>query len=175
MKVATKELKLYKNNPRTISDYAFKKLVKSIKEFPEMLEARPIVVNKEMFILGGNMRFKACLEAGITEVPVIITDFTEAQQSEFVIKDNVSGGDWDWDILANEWNTVKLGEWGLDLPIYSDYDEEPGSKEAEEQITKGKSYKVWITITEDNLDKAQGLLELIDKLKEKNIIQAILK
>lgn len=168
-------LKLYPENPRTISDYAFKKLVKSIKDFPEMLEARPIVVNKELFILGGNMRFKACLEAGLTEVPIIVTDFTEAQEKEFIIKDNISGGEWDWDILANEWNTVKLAKWGLDLPIYSDYEEAPASEEAEEQIKIGKEYKIWITIKEDNLDKAQGLLELIDKLKDSRIIQATLK
>jgi ParB-like chromosome segregation protein Spo0J len=84
-----------------------------------MLKIRPIVVNKEMIILGGNMRFKACKEAGLKEVPIIITDLTKEQQKEFLIKDNVSGGEWDWDILANEWNTDDLQDWGLDLPVFN--------------------------------------------------------
>jgi len=139
-----------------------------------MLEARPIVVNKEMYILGGNMRFMACMELGLTEVPIILTDFTEEKQKEFLIKDNVSGGDWDWDVIANEWATENLGDWGLELPIYFDYDDSKEDKE-EKDTVKGKDYKVWITIKEADLDKAQGLLELIDKLKDKNIIQATLK
>lgn len=106
------------NNPRLIKDDKFKKLVQSIKDFPEMLNIRPIVVNKQMVVLGGNMRLKACIEAGVKEVPVIITDLTEDQQREFIIKDNVSGGEWDWDLLANEWDTDKLTEWGLDLPEF---------------------------------------------------------
>lgn len=111
------EIKVNPNNPRLIKDEKFKKLVKSIKDFPEMLNIRPIVVNKDMIILGGNMRYKACKEAGLKEMPVIITDLTEEQQREFLIKDNTSGGEWDWGILANEWDTNQLEEWGLDLPI----------------------------------------------------------
>jgi site-specific DNA-methyltransferase (adenine-specific) len=115
--VKISEVKVNPNNPRLIKDDKFKKLVQSVKDFPEMLNIRPIVVNKDMVILGGNMRFKACKEAGLKEVPVIITDLTEEQQKEFLIKDNVSGGEWDWDILANEWDTEQLEEWGLDLPV----------------------------------------------------------
>ena len=115
------EVKVNPNNPRLIKDDKFKKLVQSVKDFPEMLNIRPIVVNKDMIILGGNMRFKACKEAGLKEVPIIITDLTEEQQKEFLIKDNVSGGEWDWDILANEWNADDLKDWGLDLPL--DYNE----------------------------------------------------
>ena len=111
------EVKVNPNNPRLIKDDKFKKLVQSVKDFPEMLNIRPIVVNKDMIILGGNMRFKACKEAGLKEVPIIITDLTEEQQKEFLIKDNVSGGEWDWDILANEWNADDLKDWGLDLPL----------------------------------------------------------
>lgn len=113
------EVKVNPNNPRLIKDDKFKKLVQSIKDFPEMLDIRPIVVNQDMIILGGNMRYKACKEAGLKEVPVIITDLTEEQQREFLIKDNVSGGEWDWDILANEWNSDQLVEWGLDLPSFN--------------------------------------------------------
>ena len=112
------DVKLNPNNPRLIKDDKFKKLVQSIKDFPEMLNIRPIVVNKDMIILGGNMRFRACKEAGIKEIPVIITDLSEDKQREFLIKDNTSGGEWDWDMLANEWDVEELQEWGLDLPSF---------------------------------------------------------
>ena len=112
------EVKLNPNNPRLIKDDKFKKLVQSIKDFPEMLSIRPIVVNKDMIILGGNMRFRACKEAGITEIPVIVTNLSEDKQREFLIKDNTSGGEWDWDMLANEWNQEQLEAWGLDLPVF---------------------------------------------------------
>ena len=105
------------NNPRLIKDDKFKKLVQSIKDFPEMLDIRPIVVNKDMVILGGNMRYKACKEAGVKEIPVIITDLSDEKQKEFLIKDNTAGGEWDWDIIANEWDIEQLTEWGLDVPI----------------------------------------------------------
>jgi hypothetical protein len=110
--------------------------VNSIKEFPEMLDLRPIVVNKDMVILGGNMRFRACKEAGYNEVPVVVADnITKEQEREFIIKDNISGGDWDWEILANEWNETELDGWGLDIP----YQQE----ETEEQI----SYNILIECT----------------------------
>ena len=109
-------VKLNPNNPRIIKDDKFKKLVQSIKDFPEMLNIRPIVVNKDMIILGGNMRYKACKEAGLKEVPIIITDLSEEKQREFLIKDNTSGGEWDWEVLANEWDVQELENWGLDVP-----------------------------------------------------------
>lgn len=104
------------NNPRYIKDEAFKKLVNSIKEFPQMLEIRPIVVNEEMVTLGGNMRLRACKEAGLKEVPVIVVKgLSEKAQREFIIKDNVGYGEWDWEMLANEWDVDELGEWGLEV------------------------------------------------------------
>lgn len=104
------------NNPRFIKDYKFKKLVKSIQDFPEMLKLRPIVVNKDMVVLGGNMRLKACKEAGLKEVYILKADeLTERQQREFIVKDNVGFGEWDWDILANEWDNTQLKEWGMDV------------------------------------------------------------
>ena len=118
-KIKISEIKLNPNNPRLIKDDKFKKLVKSIQEFPEMLDIRPIVVNSDMIILGGNMRFKACKEAGLKEIPVIIADnLTEEQQREFLIKDNTSGGEWDFEMLANEWDVEQLEEWGLDIPSF---------------------------------------------------------
>lgn len=110
------EIKPNPDNPRVIKDDAFKKLVQSIKEFPEMIEAREIVVNTDMVILGGNMRFRALKEAGVTDVPVKIVDWSEDKQREFVIKDNVSGGEWDYDMLANQYELEELSAWGLDLP-----------------------------------------------------------
>lgn len=115
MKVNISEVKINDTNPRIISDAKFKKLVASIKEFPEMAEVREIVVNKDMVILGGNMRFRAMQEAGWTEVPIKVVDWPEDKQKEFIIKDNVSGGDWDWEMLANEWEEEKLEQWGLDF------------------------------------------------------------
>lgn len=109
------KVKPNESNPRFIKDNKFKKLVKSIKEFPEMLKLRPIVVNKDMVVLGGNMRLKACKEAGLKEVYILKADeLTEQQQQEFIVKDNVGFGEWDWDILANEWDIKQLEEWGLD-------------------------------------------------------------
>lgn len=115
------------DNPRTIQEKNFKKLVKSIKEFPEMLALRPIVLDEANVILGGNMRYQACLEAGLTDIPVTIAKgLTEDQKKEFIIKDNVSGGDWDWSELMNSWDTDLLSDWGLDMP------EGIGGEEAEE-------------------------------------------
>ncbi len=109
------------NNPRIIKDDKFKKLVKSIKEFPEMLELRPIVVDEDMIVLGGNMRLKACIEAGLKEVHITIAEnLTEEQKKEFIVKDNVGFGEWDWDMIANEWDTNKLRDWGLDLILTDD-------------------------------------------------------
>lgn len=107
-------------NPRVIKDEAFNKLVQSLKDFPEMAETREVVVNKDNLILGGNMRFKAMKEAGWKDIPVKVVDWSEDKQREFIIKDNISGGDWDWDVLANEWDTEQLDIWGLDIPQYGD-------------------------------------------------------
>tara|TARA_R110001632_G_scaffold205944_1_gene329779 strand:- start:83 stop:685 length:603 start_codon:yes stop_codon:yes gene_type:complete len=102
-------------NPRYIKDNKFKKLVKSIKSFPEMLEKRPIIVDENMIVLGGNMRLKASIEAGLKEVWIDIAEgWSEDQKKEFIIKDNVGFGEWDWDILANSWDSVELSDWGLD-------------------------------------------------------------
>lgn len=113
------EIKSNPNNPRIIKDDKFHKLVESIKTFPRMLEIRPIVVNKDMIVLGGNMRLRACKEAGLKKVPVIFADnLTEDQQREFIIKDNVGFGEWDWAMLANEWDYKELDDWGLTLPNF---------------------------------------------------------
>jgi hypothetical protein len=117
-KVKISEVKINPKNPRLIKDDKFKKLVKSIQEFPQMLELRPIVVDENNIVLGGNMRLKACKEAGLKEVYIVKADnLTPLQKDEFIVKDNVGFGEWDWDMLANEWDVDKLDEWGLDLPV----------------------------------------------------------
>lgn len=109
------KISLNPDNPRLIKDGRYKKLVKSIQEFPEMLEIRPIVVNKDNMVLGGNMRLKACQEAGLSKVPVLSADkLTSEQQSEFIIKDNIGFGEWDFEILSNDWDKEKLSDWGFD-------------------------------------------------------------
>jgi len=122
MKIETVKISAVKSNPqnpRIIKDDKFKKLVTSIKEFPQMLDIRPIVVNDEMIVLGGNMRLKACIEAGLKEVAIIkASELTPEQQNEFIIKDNVGFGEWNWDDLANSWDTEQLTEWGLDIPNF---------------------------------------------------------
>lgn len=104
-------------NPRIIRDKKFIDLCKSIKDFPEMRSLRPIIVNKEGVILGGNMRHKGEREVGNKTVYIIrALHFTKAQEEEFIIKDNLGFGEWDWEILANEWDQNLLVEWGMDLP-----------------------------------------------------------
>ena len=104
------------DNPRYIRDEKFEQLVKSIKDFPEMLTARPIVVDENMVVLGGNMRLKACISAGLKTVPIMqMMGWTEQQKKEFIIKDNVGFGEWDWDILANTYDNTLLIEWGMDV------------------------------------------------------------
>ena len=116
--VDIKTVKPNPSNPRYIKDHKFTQLVKSIRHFPEMLQLRPIVVDSDNIVLGGNMRLKACIEAGLKEVPIIVaSELTEEQQKEFIIKDNVGFGEWDWEQLANEWEIEQLSDWGLDLPI----------------------------------------------------------
>lgn len=115
------KIKLNPDNPRTITNDKFKKLVKSIKEFPQMLGLRPIIINSDFMCLGGNMRTLAAKEAGLKVVPIIHnSELTEAQQKEFIIKDNVGFGVWDWDIIANEWEKDQVIEWGLELRDWSD-------------------------------------------------------
>lgn len=161
------EVKVNPNNPRIIKDDNFKKLVKSVIDFPEMLHLRPIVVNKEMVILGGNMRYKACIEAGIKEVPVIIAkDLTPEQENEFLIKDNISGGEWDWDVLANEWSNEKLVEWGLNIWEISDdiklddYFEENGDSE------KDQKFKIVLEYSETDFAEITELLKKHSGSKE---------
>lgn len=119
--IKIQQVKENPSNPRSIQKHKFTKLVNSIKEFPEMLKLRPIVVDENNVVLGGNMRLKACIEAGLKEVWIEKAEnLTPEQQQEFIIKDNSSFGEWDWDVLANEWDVGKLNDWGVDLPILNE-------------------------------------------------------
>jgi DNA modification methylase len=133
--VKISQVKTNPKNPRIIKDHKFKKLVQSIKDFPEMLEKRPIVVDENMIVLGGNMRLKACLEAGLKEVWIDVANWTEEQKQEFIIKDNVGFGEWDWELLANEWEPDLLDKWGLDLPDM--FEEEPEAEEDDFAVPEG--------------------------------------
>jgi hypothetical protein len=163
-------------NPRIIKDDKFKKLVKSIQEFPQMLELRPIVVDGNMVVLGGNMRLKACIAAGLKEVPIIIADkLTDAQKDEFIIKDNVGFGEWDWDLLANEWEVKDLFNWGVDIPsAYFDDDKEPEfDKDMLDEALDGyiNSKVKQITLYFDN-QQYEYVLQKLEALAKENQLES---
>lgn len=164
-KVKLSVIKSNPNNPRVIKDDKFNKLVKSIKEFPKMLSIRPIVVNADMVVIGGNMRLKACKEAGIKEVDIVkADDLTEEEQKQFIIKDNVGFGEWDWDVLANEWDAEELGEWGLDVwqqasdVDYSILDEEDVSDQLAD-MTNGVKKAIQIEFEAEHYEEAYELVK----------------
>ena len=167
------QLKENTSNPRLIKGDKFKKLVKSIQEFPEMLELRPIVVDENMVVLGGNMRLKACKEAGLKEVWIEVAEnLTEAQKKEFVIKDNVGFGEWEWDMLANEWDAMDLNEWGLDTWQPSDVNLDQFFDE-NDKIKDGK-FKIVLEYTEDDYNEVIHLFAKHSGSKE-NIVFDLLK
>jgi len=158
-KININKIKLNPNNPRLIKDDKFAKLVQSIKDFPEMLEIRPIVVNDDMIILGGNMRFKACKEAGLTEIPIIkASGLSTEKQREFLIKDNVSGGEWDFELLK-EWDALELEEWGLDLPSKNEEKTE-GEIYFSEELDFQSNYIILKFTTDIDFTQIQTLLDI---------------
>lgn len=156
-RVAIKDVKPNPDNPRIIKDDKFAKLVQSIKDFPQMLELRPIIVNADLTVLGGNMRLKACQAAGLTEVPVVRADaLTPEQQREFIIKDNVGFGEWDWDELANTWDADQLSEWGLDTEWNADKAELPEIADIEKKALECITF----TLTTEQADTIREAMEL---------------
>ena len=159
--IAISKVRPNEDNPRYIKEEKFKKLVQSLKEFPEMANARPIVVNKEMVALGGNMRLKAMQEAGWSEVPVEIVDWSEEKQREFIIKDNVGYGEWDWDELANTWDEMELDAWGLDVPNFL---EMPTDEDLiGEEKNKPATMKITFTSPEQLQSAEIDIQELLDR------------
>lgn len=170
--IAINQIKPNPKNPRTIKPSKFKALVNSIKEFPEMLELRPIVVDEDMVILGGNMRFKAIVEAGFKEVYITRAEnLTQAQKDEFIIKDNANYGDWDWDVLANEYQQSNLQHWGLDVWDGEDhikYQTEDPVEQSEEEQPKPSSVEVHkpvILQLEFEIGDYQSALDLVKRAK----------
>jgi hypothetical protein len=164
--VKISEVKSNPNNPRIIKDDKFQKLVKSIKEFPEMLSIRPIVVNSDMVVLGGNMRLKACKEAGLKEVAIIkAEDLTEDQQKQFIIKDNVGFGEWDWEDLANNWDAEQLTDWGLDIPGFADV-EDLGESFSLPDGDKAPFQQMTFTLADQQADVIKNALEEIKRSEE---------
>ena len=159
--VKISDVKSNPNNPRLIKDDKFKKLVQSLKDFPEMANVRPIVVNQDFVVLGGNMRLKAMKEAGWKEVPVEVVDWPEEKQREFIIKDNVGFGEWEWDVLANEWEADDLEKWGLDIP---NFESEPtGDDLIGDEKNKPATLKITFQ-TPEQLQKAEiDIQELLDR------------
>ncbi len=179
MKVA--ELKQNPNNPREISKDKFKKLIKSIREFPEMLKIRPLVINQKNEVLGGNMRLKALIELGIKEAPVIkAQDLTEEQQREFIVKDNISFGQWDWDELANDWDNTLIEGWGLDVwtpEEEADYSVLDEDEEIEGELTeKEASVKkaIQIEFSPEQYEEAFELIKFWQE-REANVGEMILE
>ena len=169
-KINVSLLKPNKDNPRTIKKDQLEKLKKSIKAFPRMLELRPIIVDDNLVVLGGNMRLRALKELGIEEVPYIkAEDLTEEQKQEFIIKDNVNYGDWNWETLSLEWDLNSIGDWGLDIPSWlNDDDEEPtfdediNSKYLDTYVNaKIKQIVLFLSAEqyEDTLEKLEGIME----------------
>lgn len=186
-KVNISDIKPNDNNPRFITDAKFKKLVKSIKDFPEMLETRPLVIDEDFIVLGGNMRLKALKSAGVFEVPVYqVKGWTKQKKQEFIIKDNIGYGQWDWDSLSNGWDENLLNDWALDIPefnkdvdysILDDYD----LNEDLEDLKNGVKKAIQIPFDTEHYEEAFELVKywrehkayvgmmLIDKLKSEKL------
>jgi len=154
-------------NPRYINESKFNQLVKSLKSFPKMLEKRPIIVDENMVILGGNMRLRACKEAGMKTVWIDKTDdWTEEEKQEFIIKDNVNFGDWDWDILANDWDNELLNDWGLQVWQGEDVDIDNLFEDTEDLNIKNNSSLILKYEEEEYLTIQEKIKELGKKPEE---------
>jgi ParB-like chromosome segregation protein Spo0J len=175
-KVKISEIKTNPKNPRLIKDDKFKKLVKSIQEFPQMLELRPIVVDENNIVLGGNMRLKACIEVGLKEIYIVkAEDLTEEQKDEFIVKDNVGFGEWDWDLLANEWDVEKLDEWGLTIPSFSSDDIDLNDFFEENNEPKDEKFKIVLEYTEEDYAEVTELFKKYSGSKEQIVVDLLKK
>lgn len=161
MKVDIHTIQENPHNPRTITEDKFVKLVKSLQQFPEMLEARPIVVDENNVVLGGNMRLKAAKEAGLKEVPIFRSEWSHDKNSEFIIKDNVGFGEWDWDLLANEWDMYELEEWGLNFPHPEPMELDTVDVEQMDVLDPATTIKMALTVPKSILDEVQRLVDQI--------------
>jgi len=153
------EIKPNKDNPRVIKNDKYKKLVQSIREFPEMLKLRPIVIDNDGVVIGGNMRLKACKEIGMQEVYIIRAfNLTDEQKKEFIIKDNVGFGEWDFDILANEWDNDKLIEWGMDVPSFEETNLDDFFETENETEPEEEKFKIILEYNENDYNIVKSAL-----------------
>lgn len=158
-------------NPRIIKDDKFKKLVKSLEGFPEMMDKRPMVcvtdVDGKLFPLGGNMRLRAIQELGMKEIPdtwvTLADDWTEEKRKEFTIKDNASFGEWDWESLANGWDSEQLSDWGVDVPTFDG--EETNCEIGKEELIPYKRHHVLISFHPNIFVDVKDLLEQIVQIE----------
>tara|TARA_R100000322_G_scaffold170217_2_gene144670 strand:- start:127 stop:657 length:531 start_codon:yes stop_codon:yes gene_type:complete len=155
------KIRVHPDNPRLIKNDKFRKLVNSIKEFPEMSEKRPLIVNKDLVCLGGNMRLKAYREAGIKEVWIDIADWSEEKQKEFIIKDNSGYGEWDWDLLANNWNNTDLNNWGIDVWKSEEFNPELNPETDKKELTKEEFEKKQKEFNEKNYNLESKYIQCI--------------
>ena len=168
-KMKLKDIKPNPNNPRVLRDEKFQKLKKSIQEFPKMLSLRPIVIDENNVVLGGNMRLRALQDLGYTDLDdscvKYANDLTEEEKKRFIIADNVAFGEWDWDTLANDWDVVDLEAWGLEIPQFNqDINLDDFFEENNEQ--KEEKFKITLEYTEDDYNKVNEALKKHSGSKE---------
>jgi len=178
MNVSIKNIKPNPNNPRVIKDDKFQKLVKSIREFPEMLEKRPIVcftdTDGKYIVLGGNMRLKASQEIGLKDLPIILADdWTQEQRNEFLIKDNVGFGEWDWDMLANEWDAEELTDWGLDIPNFENLKDEYGEDFTLPDGDKAPFQQMTFTLADEQAEQIKNAIADIKQTEEYKYVETM--
>jgi hypothetical protein len=172
------EVKPNPKNPRIIKDDKFRKLVKSIQEFPDMLNKRPLIVftdtDGKFVVLGGNMRLKACKEIGLKEIPIILADeWTEEQKAEFLIKDNVGFGEWDWDQIANEWDAEKLDDWGLDLPGFDLNSDDLGTDFTLPDGDKAPFQQMTFTLADEQAEQIKNAIDDVKHMEEYKYIETM--
>jgi hypothetical protein len=173
--VQINKLKLNDKNPRKINDGKLKQLEKSLRDFPQMLDIRPIVVDGDYVVLGGNMRLQAAINIGLTSIPIIKAEtLTESQMKEFVIKDNISFGEWDWEFLQYEWKTEPLGEWGLDAIQFEDFDvDEFFEKAVNDSNDDSEKTKIYLEYVKEDFDEFTKLIKNHSGTKEEIILKLL--
>jgi len=168
------QIKPNPENPRIIKDHKFKQLVESIKSFPQMLELRPIVIDENNVVLGGNMRLKACIEAGLTDVPVVqAKDLTDLQKKEFIVKDNVGYGEWDWEDLANNWDVEQITDWGLDINGFEVNANELSDEFSLPNGDKSPFQQMTFTLADEQAIQIKNAIEEIKRTEEYKFVETM--
>ncbi len=165
------QIKTNPQNPRLIKDDKYRKLVQSITDFPQMLEKRPLVcytdTDGKYVVLGGNMRLKASTEVGLKELPIVLADdWTAEQRQEFLIKDNVGFGEWDWEQLANEWDTEQLEAWGVDIPGLSLNADEMSDDFSLPDGDKAPFQQMTFTLADEQAEQIKNAIQDIKETEE---------